>query len=316
MEVFREWRRDAEFDQHDLLARVERLGTDLFVEYEPTHGISKFEDRLVQWIESVDTDHDRQLLFQLLDHIYFIGKREFDVLYEMAFRTHTFWWLAENSPPLDSGGFSDHINEQLARTWFCPITDSMEIARFHHINHISGNEFRPDWRALKKFGDQDKVGEYIAENGIENVVLLEDFVGSGTQVAGALDFAATVSETARILVLPLIICPAGKRKLAEQVAAYGDRISLATCVEIPEVALLNQQVNPGEPLVFGPLRDLLERMEVIVGYPSTRAEERRFGFRGTGSIAVMHTNCPNNTLPVIHAESNTWNPLFPRSSRS
>jgi hypothetical protein len=40
-----------------------------------------------------------------------------------------------------------------------------------------------------------------------------------------------------------------------------------------------------------------------------------FGFRDTGSLVVMFSNTPANTLPVIQHESATWTPLFPRTAR-
>jgi hypothetical protein len=42
-----------------------------------------------------------------------------------------------------------------------------------------------------------------------------------------------------------------------------------------------------------------------------------FGFMETGSSFVSYSNCPNNTLPMVHHQPVTggWKPLFPRSAR-
>ena len=40
-----------------------------------------------------------------------------------------------------------------------------------------------------------------------------------------------------------------------------------------------------------------------------------FGWRRTGGLIVLHTNTPNNTIPLIHNNSRTWKPLFKRHKR-
>ena len=41
------------------------------------------------------------------------------------------------------------------------------------------------------------------------------------------------------------------------------------------------------------------------------------GFRNTGANVVLFSNCPNNTLAIMHYDgSDSWEPLFPRNSRS
>ena len=41
-----------------------------------------------------------------------------------------------------------------------------------------------------------------------------------------------------------------------------------------------------------------------------------FGYKRTGGLVVMHSNTPDNSLPVIHHESDTWAPIFKRHSRN
>ena len=46
-----------------------------------------------------------------------------------------------------------------------------------------------------------------------------------------------------------------------------------------------------------------------------KSDKQMFGFEETGAKVVMFSNCPNNTLPIFHAETSSWTPLFPRVNR-
>jgi hypothetical protein len=40
-----------------------------------------------------------------------------------------------------------------------------------------------------------------------------------------------------------------------------------------------------------------------------------FGFKNGGLPIVLHSNCPNNTLPIVWEERGGWHPLFRRFER-
>jgi hypothetical protein len=74
----------------------------------------------------------------------------------------------------------------LKKTWFCPITDSFKINEFVHINNINNSiNYRPDWQSLVELGDTTKVANLILKNNIERIVLLEDFIATGSQAMKA-----------------------------------------------------------------------------------------------------------------------------------
>ena len=131
--------------------------------------------------------------------------QKFESLCRTAYNGHVLRWLIEqlNADIVDPA-VMEALDVGISETWFCPITDSMRINSFLKANKLTGKTHRPDWRSLRKFGDPAKIRQFINDNQIRRVVLLEDFVGSGTQMLSAIKFAADISSDIEILVLPLV----------------------------------------------------------------------------------------------------------------
>jgi hypothetical protein len=315
MDKFQQWARDPDFTLGDLYERLSYLEGELFTHYEPTLGDTRFSQRLADWLDGVGSEADQRSLFALLEHLYFVGERELEVLYRQAFNAQVMWWLSDDFSELGSSSHRPYLDDQLKMTWFCPITDSMQIARFHHLNSIEGKPMRPDWRTLAKFGQPQKVAEYMSDHGFTRLVLLEDFVGSGSQATSALKFALSVSDTLRILVVPLIVCADGLARLTALVERHAERVTVSPTLVLPVDCVLSSVRRAQEPADYDELRDLLRALDPLVGGESDELETRVFGFGKVGSLAVLQGNCPNNAPSAIHFRSETWAPLFPRASR-
>lgn len=286
-------------------------------QYLPTVGpYPDFMERLRAWLDKLHDEEDQKLLFRLIPHIFFITQREFATLYRVAFKGVITRWL------IDAAGISFSVDSiesfvLLAEkeTWFCPITDSMEIAAFYHANRIEGQDLRPDWYSLAKLGCREEILRYMDNKGLKRLVLLEDFVGSGSQIADVLRFAASLSSSIPILAVPLIICPKGV-ELAKSLVGKYDNLQITPILPLPEETFVNPVPVPNEPNVFGSIRDLIKRIaDRVSGSPAGNNYYGPFGYNGTGALVVTYSNCPDNTLPVIHYESSSWKALFPRSSR-
>jgi hypothetical protein len=185
------------------------------------------------------------------------------------------------------------------------------------INHISGRNYRPDWLSLKKFAEPHKVDAYISTAKIETLVLLEDFIGSGSQVEPAINFLGSLPSKTPALVLPLVLCPTG----VDTGMKWEHKYSNVTC---RSVLTLNQKdflydiPQGGEPSEFSDFRQLaIDTFKDVLGGVSAKDAkiDTPFGFDKTGGLIVLATNCPDNTLPLIHHNSPTWSALFPRASR-
>jgi hypothetical protein len=300
---------------------VEQLADELYCEYEPTKGpYLDFHSRLDAWLDNIPNEEEQKILFRLMRNLFFIGPKELDNLYRIAFNENICQWIVEHlGIALDQPDLDDQLATAIKRTWFCPITDSMRINAFYHLNHLSGRNLRPDWLSLGRFGDGAKIDAFLKTKGreIDRIVLLEDFVGSGNQISPAVMFAAALPSHTPVLIVPLVVCPKGAAEIESWTKLYGN-IAYSPVLKLGSLDFLALAPQAGETQLHTDLRPIVKSTFTQLLGGKTVDEAKiygPFGFEDTGSLVVLTTNCPDNTLPLIHHSSHTWNPLFPRASR-
>ncbi len=287
------------------------LRKELFEEYEPNH-YEAFDDRLVEWLSNVADSADQKSLFRILKHLFFVGKQQFDSLCRAAYNDQVTRWVIDGSGlDITDAKLSAKVDSLMERTWFCPITDSMRINSFLKLNGLRGHDHRPDWRSLEVFGDRGRLQSYIANEKIERLVLLEDFVGSGNQMRSSVAWAAMTLPSLPILVIPLVCCPKGIETGNELLHMHCNVAFAPTLTLRPEL-FVHESQQPDEPEVFTRVRDIIlrirTRLDIWNHYP--------FGYEATGALVALYSNCPDNTLPIIHHKGDNWAPLFSRVRRS
>lgn len=302
---------------------------ELFHDYEPIQGqASNFRSRLERWLLNAENDNDRKTLFRLLRHLFYIGNKEIVSMYRVAYDELIATWLI-NTMNVSLRNFQvakERIENGIRDCWICPITDSMLINQFFHVNQIPNNnmnEWRPLWYGIGKptqaaHHQWNSHLSYINEHGINKIVLLEDMVGSGSQIRRCLEFILRQRLDIDILVLPLITCPVGVTNL-EALADNYDRLTFKSVIKPSANGFVTENPSSDEPSEYEAVRELVKRnyLQVSDGHrPGNRKPYSPFGFRSTGGLIVKSSNTPDNTLPIIHWNSNTWNPLFPRHSRN
>ncbi|MGH1465931.1 MAG: phosphoribosyltransferase-like protein [Cognatishimia sp.] len=305
------WDYPAEGSQlpNESVSMIEFLSKKVFNDYEPSQ-FHPFRLRLIDWLNNVDTEEEQQHLLALLLKVFFVGRREFEALYRTVFHGNLFRWMLEVE---DIDVFSDDLETQIVerinKAWICPISDSLRINSFLKVNGLKSLDKRPDWRSLKQFGQIEKIQEYVTAKGIRDLVLLEDFVGSGTQAKGAVKFAAEALPDTRILLCPLIVCPNGDEVLSDVVKTL-DNVTYDPALLLPPSAFhsFDNAISDDADATEKFLCDLKPKL-------GTKSDKYMFGFKQTGAKVVMHSNCPNNSLPIFHHESPSWVPLFPRVNR-
>lgn len=294
---------------------IEYLARTVFDDYEPSQFV-QFDERLDRWLHNVADDQDRQTLFRLLSYLFFVGRSEFESLYRAAYNGPVRRWLVEQLKfDIADPAAMSLLDAGVAETWFCPITDSMRINSFLKVNNLTGKTHRPDWRSLREFGDTDKIRHFMATNQIRRVVLLEDFVGTGTQMRSAVAFAASISSNVAILALPLVSCP-----VADQVGRCLEtahtNVSYTSVTAVAPEMLIKADPQPNESPFFRNVRELIGRVSGRLNDPAADpASQRYHGYKGTGAVFAMYSNCPDNSLPIICDETTDWQALFPRIER-
>jgi hypothetical protein len=315
---------------NELHERIDFLRRTHFDEYIPTLGSEQstdFETRLEEWIDGIADDADRRILAELVPEIIFFSRDDFTKLHQVALRGPIARWIInELDLKLDDPTLDARIQEEVhTRTWFCAVSDSMQISDFHHANHIGGINYRPDMRTLARFGDIAKLQDFMSNPGaphahrkaLSRIVLLEDFIGSGAQLNDAQPLIEALCRAGTsILLSPLIICPGGAG-LARQYEANQANFHFDPVMELPQDAFLTSRTVTTAGSFKHNLKELLQKLwPVIVGNNAAHPRPYGpFGFQDTGSLVVLYSNTPANTLPAIQHRSNSWKPLFPRSAR-
>ena len=156
-------------------------------------------------------------------------------------------------------------------------------------------------------------------------MLLEDFVGGGSQSLAAVKFASTHIDDLEVLFVPMIICPDGAenaRLLEGQLnASRPGSLSFDPVLELPKLAFFTPTDSSFSVAETTALRDLITATySMVSGGVVNGKPYHGYGFppnKPTGGLVVMFTNTPDNTLPLIHwrPANAAWQPVFPRHSR-
>jgi hypothetical protein len=322
IERIHEWYGDAVDGQavQEVLVLVQQLADELFSQYEPTTGPHpNFWQRLDRWLSTELPTEQQKTLFKFIPYLFFVGNCELNSLYRVAFNGPVARWLIDQlGLRFDEPALEQRLRDALATTLFCPITDSMRINAFYHLNNIAGHNFRPDWHSLAEMQAQQQVLEIIANYGIQRIVLLEDFVGTGSQIRPAAEFAGALPTQIPVLLVPLIACPDGVA-VGQGFERRFAHLRFSPVLTLDAASFLKDVPTAGEPDLFPLVRTVADDTyaRIIDGLSEDELAKLYgpFGFRGTGGLIILWTNCPDNTLPLIHQGSRSWKPLFPRASR-
>jgi hypothetical protein len=309
-------------DFNALHAEIDYLAGKRFDRYVPTFGnFENFTSRLAKWLENGVPEEDRKTLFRMVHHLFYLGHEELIALQRAAFRGPVLRWLIDISgAQLNAVDLDSKLDAAVQGTWFCPITDSANIQDFYHVNRISNIDDRIQWRAFAKItgGDSTKLQEYMAKKGLSTVALIEDIVGSGSQMSDLDPLFKTFPASTPILLCPLIVCPKGA-DIGRLLASKYPNVSFSPVLELPKHSFVTAVPDPDEPTFYTSLRDLIQRIYPVVSSGDPPSDTVKpygpFGWQNTGALIVTYSNTPDNTLPVIQHSSKTWSPLFPRSSR-
>jgi hypothetical protein len=296
---------------------------------------SAYLERLAAWIGNLHDEADQQLLLEYATHISFFSHGDFAALYRAALSREIAPWVARQiGVNLQNGGaaFDALLRKAMHRsTWYCPVTDSMDINEFHKVNHLTGIGHRPPFAFLQFFAERaatpdpalvQNVSAYMQNPGVnsgrvrpalERIVLLEDIVGSSNQCIDAVKWATTFGKP--VLFVPLLLCPNGLDPLRSAEAQSNGLLTVRPIIQLGRQDLLGpeRQDTRGWPIS--------EDLEALVARHAPRlpAGMSPFGYKDTGCSIATFANTPDNTLPIVHvhraSQQPPWQPLFPRVLR-
>ena len=319
-----------------ILEQLKFLGADEWSNYvpaiNPVHS-GDFITRLAVWIGNASDATERQLLLEYARRISFFSHHDFLSLFMAAFNGPiTRWVIEQTGIRFDSPDFPKRLAAELHQhTWYCSITDSMDINAFYHINRVTGIDRRPFFKDLEDLSSDPVANsknianliQYIHDTGLKRLVLLEDVVGSGSQSERAVRWALC-GLGIDVMFAPLIVCPRGARLGRALATTFRGRLTFEPVIELSARNMFGPEREQGTSTqddFAKKLEGFTERsfnnVTGIPALPPDTAPYGPFGYADTGSSIVTYKNTPDNTLPLVHHSpaAGTWSPLFPRSPR-
>ncbi|WP_133499027.1 phosphoribosyltransferase-like protein [Cognatilysobacter terrigena] len=299
-------------------SRIDFLGDRLFNQYRAGTGAAPtpFRHKLAAWLASENDDENRKLMFRLLNHMSFFGEQELTSMYRTVYSRNVMDWILSTSDiDLLHPDAPRMISEEIAETCFVAVTDSFNLGDFIRVNAIAGVSRRITFSSINPAPTAENFkADYL--QGRSRLVLLEDFVGSASQVMDTVQFAAQLgAPQPKVLFSPLVICPAGDRS-ATSLAAQYSHLSYEPVLALPSRDFITPLLDPRSPAVFEEFRQLARTVHPKVRGSGWPHDYGPLGYRDTGALVVKYDNCPDNTLPLIHHDSSTpWSALFLRVSR-
>ena len=141
----------------------------------------------------------------------------------------------------------------------------------------------------------------------DSVAFVDDFAGTGQQACRAWRGDPETRITGLAELLPgnpktyLILVAAGKRAV--------DRIAQETRFEV----LARHVLDPGDDIFSGDCRHFTQaEKDALLAYCKKADRRHPRGYGDCGLVIVLAHKTPNNSIPVLHANHDRWQGLFPR----
>ena len=266
------------------------LSRELYCDYQPFPEGPQFLERLARWLDNLrDDESGQQLLFEFVPWLLFICRREMETMYRAAFTGPISRWIIDDAGlDIADPELSEKFSAAVRTTFFGSIA-GMEIGSFAHINDLSGQSYRPEFRVLSRFGNFDQFRDEIQVDGFKRVVAVEDMVGSGTQMLEASPILSHVAPI-NVLLCPIVVAPAGAQAWHDVLEPDNPHMTFSPLFFIPPNATLSETAPtiPEHPLSNQFRRLINDTWDAVQGaHPSPQLKDGPFGFGRFGSLACL-----------------------------
>lgn len=242
------------------------------------------ESRIDRWLEQFDPSH-RDLAARVLDCVDFVPYEQISAAFRSLLNSLPGWSLNETG--------------RQGRWRFVAFSVSAGESGDSMLHHFRiANEL-----ADKTYDDlfvhvRDLLRENLGSG--DNVVFVDDFAGTGNQVC-----EAWVKDIAELLPggpkMYLILVAASN--MARQVISQATSLAVAPSFELTESdSIFSERCSHFD----------IGEKAILLEYCKTADKRQPRGYGACGFVIVFAHRCPNNTIPVLHANHNKWMGLFRR----
>jgi hypothetical protein len=149
----------------------------------------------------------------------------------------------------------------------------------------------------------------------EALIIVDDFIGTGESLCGNLNiFFKTNGELVDSLdlkVFIIVVCatPDGEDHLRYCLSTFApENADIFIC----EVLSANHFAFGLENNLWVDEEEKAKTKSICQHFGTLVSQKNPLGFREQGLLVLFPRNCPNNTLPILHASGKNWKALFPR----
>lgn len=249
-------------------------------------------DDVLKWVLQFD-DADVGLAMRVIRNLNVVGQRDIDRGLQIAFSK-----LVRKA--VEKGSRITGINTLYAAMG--DVGKSGAMIGYHLRRNSSISE--------ENFLNEDTL-VHVTEGRVDNIVLLDDVIGTGNQATEAIEELTEVVlplGVKNIFVLSVCGMRGAIEEIEEKTKAY--TFSAFEYDGIDTAASLDSSFYDG---IAHEERDRLRQR--LTAYGRISYARNPLGFGGLGGLLVLPYNTPNFTLPIIWSDANQWIPLFRRVRR-
>lgn len=249
-------------------------------------------DHVIKWVLQFDKD-DYSLAVKIIEHLDVLGSAQVRSALEVA-HTKLVRKISEKGFPMKGNN-----------TLFAAVGSSAKSGALIAYHYRVTADIPEDSFVSSDEEDQLDLSK------IENIVLVDDVIGSGKTIAKEVSRVAeevySLSRSRNIFVLTVAGYDEGIKHVIDETGA-----SVVTALEYnvrDTVANLDAVFYHGMPM--SERSSALESIKRYCRIVSTS----NLGFMDLGGLLVFDHNTPNTSLPIIWSNSKGWLPLFPRAAK-
>lgn len=259
----------------------------------------KWRDRFLHYRQPPTIEHinawvkqfgkaDKDVAARILDSVQLVTRAEIELAYKTLMKSLPGW---------------HHQKSQRIGEWrFVPFAvrpgesgDSM-MAVFRQAMGMRQKHYNPLFVYAHQLPAQKLTGN-------DTVVLIDDFAGTGNQACNTWNdlFRELVGGAGTVYLMVVAATVAAQQEIREKA----------------DIQLMNHYNLNGADNFFSDdcCHFTAEEKATVLKYCNKYFPDSPRGYGDCGLLFVLQHDCPNNTIPLLHAyNKNKWVPLFPRSN--
>jgi len=257
-----------------------RKWTDEFTSFR--HQIP--EGRIRDWLDQFESE-DIDVAARLVDSIDFVTNEQI----RSAFKS-----ILESLP-----GWHRTQSQRTAKWRFVPYTSSsgesgdIMMHAFRQANNLASTSFNELF-----IYRSDLLRERLGED--DTVVLVDDMIGSGSQVCSSWDnvFAELLAEVGQVYLVVVVACDHAVQRISDETD-----LNLISHIQLGEADnFFHTKCKHFQK----------EEKEMILQYCKKVDDQNPEGYGDCGLVLVFGHTIPNNSLPILQKTTDDWEPLFRR----